>query len=112
MVRALIIGLIWLACTAAISLVIARAIRRADARDAQHARDQRRTRSAVAAGRDAEPSSPALGAAAPGSSAASSPHSPGLPGLDVETGRGCALARPPGHGETSTSRRTRPRGTP
>ncbi|MEU2348296.1 hypothetical protein [Modestobacter sp. NPDC049651] len=44
MLQALIVGLVWLTGTAAVSVVIGRALRRADARQERDARDQRQDR--------------------------------------------------------------------
>lgn len=110
MVRALIVGLAWLACTAAISLVIGRAIRRADARHEEE-RGARRVRSAVPTAR--RPDAGSDGAVARRIPDAPAPaQAPVVRGSGPGSGDSCALARPRGHGLPPPSRRRRHRRAP
>lgn len=105
MARALIVGLTWLALTAAVSLVVGRVMLRADARQERAARAERRARARWVVG-------PASGADM------ATPLTQGTPGRPDEAvprrdPRGsCALARPSRHGHPPTPRRPRGRGSP
>lgn len=110
MVRVLIVGLVWLACTAAISLVIGRAIRRADARGQQEA-DRRHPLSP-------EPAHQRTPLPATGDpDVAAQPHRARGDGARGEGDRppqggpGCALGRPPARARPPSSRRPRGGGT-
>lgn len=123
--RALILGLVWLAATATISLVIGRAMRRADVRHAQNVRNERRSRFAVMAAPETggrpvargaagfrsnttPPSRPVRPLSTPPETAAAPPQ-PAARHAAGGHSRGCALDRPPDRGRPRLVRRRRRR---
>jgi len=95
MVEALIVGLVWLTCTAAITLVIGRALRRADARQEQDARDAAPVRAPVVVPPRPVERDPVVSPDPP----------PADRGPGVPPGPSRSIPRPSGHGLPPASRR-------
>lgn len=102
--RALIVGLAWLTLTAAISLVVGRAMLHADARQDRAARERQRARAASPVRWVAGPAS----AAGAGSTVAQDQTGRPVPaGPDRDPRPNCTITRPPRHGHPPAPRRPR-----